>query len=83
MPISRNVKAFLGLIGYYRNHINHYVDMTHTLKTFVRKDGQYSWTESYERAFKELKICLQRPAILVCPDPSKLCYFFTDASKYC
>ena len=35
------------------------------------------------RAFIELKICLQRPPILIYPDASKPYHLFTDTSKYC
>ena len=36
-----------------------------------KKNAQYSWTESHQRAFKELKACLHKPPIFIYPDPSK------------
>ncbi|GBM35623.1 Retrovirus-related Pol polyprotein from transposon 297 [Araneus ventricosus] len=59
VPTAKSqVKAFLGLAGYY----NHYIPMfssivaplTETLKGRLRK-GKINWTEECTRAFKELK----------------------------
>ena len=86
MPPSQNIKElrqFLGLTGYYRNHINHYADITNSLTKLLKKDEPYIWTEIHINSFSELKTCLQSPPILIHPDLHKPYFLFTDVSKNC
>ena len=81
---SKNTKEpwqFLRCGSYYRNHINHYADITHILKRLLRKDEPYIWTKNHQNAFAELKWYLQ-PPILTYIDPNKPHFLFTNASKY-
>ena len=86
MPPPQNIKElrqFPSLTGYYRNHINHNVDITNSLTKLLKKDQPYIWTEIYKKSLSELKNCLQSPQILVNLDLNKPYFLFTDASKYC
>ena len=68
-------------MGYYRNPINHYADITNVLTRHVKKDQTYLCTEIYPKAFSELKGCLQTPLILINPELNKPYFALTDASK--
>ena len=84
MPPPQSIKElsqFLGLTGYYRNHISHYVYIINTLTYLIGKDSPYNRKESHQTTFTYVKRCLERPPILIDPDPSKPYYVFTDASK--
>ena len=76
-------QQFLGLTGYYRNHINHYADTIHTLTHLTRKAEANTWIDPHQKAFTDFKRYLQRLPILIYPDPSKPCYLFMDATMYC
>ena len=49
------LRQVTGHTGNYRNPISHHVDIIHTPTHFLRKDAEYTWTESHQRAFPELK----------------------------
>lgn len=71
MPAPRNVtevRAFLGLIGYYRRFICNFSDRAKALNLLLHKDQQWTWTEPQQAAFMELKHCLLLPPILKRPD---------------
>ena len=66
MPSTQNVKdlrQFLGCISYYRNCINHYADITHTLTKLLKNDLLYLWTEPHQKVFVELNNYLPSPTI--------------------
>ena len=80
-PKYKKIRQFLVLTGYYRNHINHYVDIINTLIKLLKKNKSYLWTELHKRAFLELH-CLQTPLVLISLDPSKPYFLLTDASNH-
>ena len=48
MPVPRTakgVKQFLGLIGYYRKFIPHFVDISRPLTKLTRHNISFKWTE--------------------------------------
>ena len=74
MPFRQNIKElrqFLGLTGYYRNHINHYGIIPHTLTALIIKDKPYSWTEKHQNALIVFKGCLQKLLIILHSNPRK------------
>ena len=78
----KEVKQFLGLVGYYRKFIPRYADITRPLNALMRKDTEFEWTDICQRSFDLLKAMVSEEPILVYPDPSKPYVLFTDASKY-
>ena len=79
---SKEVKQFLGLVGYYRKYIPQYADIARPLNALTRKDTAFEWADICQRSFDLLKAMVSEEPILVYPDPSKPYVLFTDASKY-
>ena len=78
----KEVKQFLGLVGYYRKLIPRYADIVRPLNALTRKDVAFVWTDICQKSFELLKTMVSEEPILVYPDPSKPYVLFTDASKY-
>ena len=85
MPAPRNpkeVKQFLGLVGYDRKFVPRFADISRVLTHLMKKDVEFKWTPEYENCFHILKECLQQAPILKYPDPQVSNTLYTDASKY-
>ena len=78
----KEVKQFLGLVGYYRKFIPRYADIARPLNALTRKDVDFKWTDICQKLFELLKTMVSEEPILVYPDPSIPYILFTDASKY-
>ena len=71
MPTPRTpkeIKQFLGLIGYYRKFIPKFSDVARPL---TKKDVPYEWTPECTKTFEMLKNLLIQEPILKYPDPGK------------
>ena len=79
---SKEVKQFLGLVGYYRKFILRYADIARPLNALTRKDTEFVWTDVCQKSFDLLKVMVSEEPILVYTDPSKPYVLFKDASKY-
>ena len=85
MPAPRNpkeVKQFLGLVGYYRKFVPRFTDISRVLTHLTKKDVEFKWTPECENCFQILKEFLQKVPILKYPDPQGKYTLYTDASKY-
>ena len=85
MPRPKNqkeVKQFLGLIGYYRKFVPRFADISRVLNKLTRKDEEFKWTPECDKCFNMLKDYLQEAPILRYPDPEARYVLYTDASKY-
>ena len=85
MPLPKTpkeMKQFLGLIGYYRKFIPRFSDLTRPLNTLTRKNEEFEWTQKCQESFELLKHSLMTDPILVYPDPNHPYVLVTDASKY-
>ena len=85
MPAPRNpkeVKQFLGLVGYYRKFVPRFADISRVLTHLTKKDVEFKWTPEYKNCFQILKEFLQQAPILRYPDPQASYTLYTDASKY-
>ena len=85
MPVPRNpkeVKQFLGLVGYYRIFVPRFADISRVLTHLTKKDLEFEWTPEGENCFQILKEYLQQAAILRYPDPQASYTLYTEASKY-
>ena len=78
----KEVKQFLGLIGYYRKFVPRFLDLAQPLNALTRKDVVFEWTPICQESFKLLKAILKMEPILMYPDPNLPYVLFTDASKY-
>ena len=85
MPTPRSpkeVKQFLGLVGYYRKFIPRFADISRVLTHLTKKDMEFKWTPECKNCFQILKEFLQQAPILRYPDPQASYTLYTDASKY-
>ena len=85
MPVPKNakqVKQFLGLVGYYRKFVPRFADISRILTKLTRKDKEFKWTPECDKCFHMLKDYLQEAPILRYPDPAASYTLYTDASKY-
>ena len=78
----KEVKQFLGLIGYYRKFVPHFSDLARPLNALTRKETVFEWTQICQESFELLKTSLMSEPILTYPDPNLPYVLFTDASKY-
>ena len=78
----KEVRQFLGLVGYYRKFVPKFADIARPLTNLTKLDVPYEWTNRCQEAFEFLKQMLLKEPILKYPDPSKPYTLFTDASKF-
>ena len=80
--IPKEVKQFLGLVGYYRKFVPRFADISRVLTQLTKKDVEFKWTPECEKHFLILKEFLQQAPILRYPDPQGSYTLYTDTSKY-
>ena len=81
MTIS-DLRAFLGLAGYYRRFIAFFSAIALPLTALLKKDKAYVWNDEAERAFKKLKWAVQHAPVLVTPRQDLDFVVTTDASGF-
>ena len=84
-PSPKNVKdvrAFLGFVGYYRRYIKDFSKIAQPLTALTRKDIPFQWTKECSEAFEQLKQKLLEPPVLSHPrfDEHSQFVLQTDAS---
>ena len=79
---AKQVKQFLGLVGYYRKFVPRFADISRPLTKLTKKNEPYNWTTECDKCFHMLKNYLQEAPILKYPDPEADYILYTDASKY-
>ena len=80
---KKDVRAFLGLVGYYRKFIPHFSTVAVTLTDLTRKAAPtvVQWNSRCQKAFDTLKNSLCESPLLHGPDFSKQFILQTDASE--
>ena len=78
----KEIKQFLGLVGYYRKFIPRFADIARPMTNLTKQDIPFEWTVQCQAAFEMLKEAIITSPILKYPDPNKGYTLFTDASKY-
>ena len=80
----KEVRAFLGLVGFYRRFIRGFssiaLPLTELTKTVT--GAPYSWGDRQQRAFDALKLALKTAPILRLADPDRPYVVHTDASGF-
>ena len=83
-PVSKKeVRAFLGLAGYYRRFVPHFATIAEPLTELTKgkNPDQVKWNERCGEAFRKLKELLSTPPILKVAEPNKQYVLQTDASE--
>ena len=78
----KEVKQFLGFIGYYRKFIPRFSGLARPLNALTRKNVKFEWTHVCQESFNLLKASLMTEPILTYPNPNLPYVLFTNASKY-
>ena len=76
----KQVRAFLGLVGYYRKFINGSAKVAKPLTLLTRQQVKFEWTPNHQTAFEHLKNAIVQAPILHHPNPNKTYIVYTDAS---
>ena len=82
------LKSFLGMAGYMREHVDHYVDIVHPLQTIVThyskrlKKTKIEWTPELLEAFALVKQAIANVHTLHHRNENYPLRLYTDASKY-
>ena len=82
LTTKKHVRSFLGLVGYYRNNIPAFAEISAPLSDLLKKgkSEQEQWNEVQERAYSLLKEYLLEEPVLKLSDLTKLFVLRTDAS---
>jgi hypothetical protein len=84
-PLPRNVpdvRAFLGLAGYYWSFIQNFASLSKPLTQLTRKDAKFCWSEPQQISFDVLKEVLTSDSVLAHPEFDKPFILSCDASNY-
>ena len=84
-PEPRDVsqlRAFLGMLNYYRRFIPDAATVLEPLHQLLRKGTNWQWLEEQKTAFEKAKELLQSAELLVHFDPRKELILASDASEY-
>ena len=76
------VRAFMGLSGYYRRFIKDFSTIAAPLYDLTRKESEFRWTTECQEAFDELKRRLVDEPILALPSDDRTYVLDTDASDF-
>ena len=77
---SKQVRAFLGLVGYYRKFIKGFAKVAKPLTLLTRQQVKFEWTPNHQTAFEHLKNAIVQVPILHYPNPNKTYIVYTDTS---
>ncbi|KAK1680919.1 hypothetical protein QYE76_041767 [Lolium multiflorum] len=75
------VRAFLGLAGYYRRFVEGFSSIARPMTQLLKKDKKFEWTDKCVESFQQLKSRLTSAPILIMPDITKPFDVYCDASK--
>ena len=83
-PRPRNLtelRSFVGLASYYRDHIRSFASIARPLHVLTRKGARFEWTEAQETAFNQLKELLTSAPVLSAPMDTGTFILDADASN--
>ncbi|KAK1677859.1 hypothetical protein QYE76_038707 [Lolium multiflorum] len=75
------VRAFLGLAGYYRRFVEGFSSIARPMTQLLKKDKKFEWTDKCEESFQQLKSRLTSASILIMSDITKSFDVYCDTSK--
>lgn len=77
---AKDIKAFLGLTGYYRRFTPGYADATIPLIELLKKGKKFNWLPCHQEAFTTVKNLFKNNMHLFHPDNKGTFVLYTDAS---
>ena len=84
---AKDLRRFLGLANYFRDHVRHYAGMERPMWDILTKHDKskkFQWSELTERGFREMQVAICNCAKLyfLQDDPDAQIILRTDASDY-
>ena len=79
---QKDIKVFLGLIGYYRKFIQDFAKLAKPLTILLKKDMPFEWGTEQQDSFDKFKQILTHQPILQYPDFNREFILTTDASNH-
>ena len=76
----KQVRAFLGLVGYYRKFIKGFAKIAKPLTLLTRQQVKFDWTPEHHTTFLHLKEAIVQAPILHYSNPNKKYIVYTDTS---
>ena len=76
----KQVRAFLGIVGYYRKFIKGFAKIAKPLTLLTSQQVKCDWTLEHHTTFLHLKEAIVQASILHYPNPGKKYIVYTDAS---
>ena len=76
----KQVRAFLGLVGYYNKFIKGFAKIAKSLTLLTRQQVKFDWIPEHHTAFLHLKEVIVQAPILHYPNPEKWYIVYTDTS---
>ena len=78
--MSKQVHAFLGLVGYYRKFIRNFEKIAKPLTLLTHQQAKFEWTPIHHHAFITLKESVIQVPMLCYPSPKKCYIIYADES---
>ena len=78
----KNVRSFLGHVGYYRHFIKYFSKIASPLYTLLTKESEFIWTPKCSEAFLQLQKLITTAPVLKGPDWSIPFHIHIDASDH-
>ena len=78
---QRELRRFLGLVGFYRAHVPRFSLIARPLHDLLRKSSTFHWDGAHETAFHRLRETLMSRPVLTIPTETSSFTVRTDASK--
>ena len=78
----KDVRAFLGLSGYYRKFIKNYAQIVNPIHKLTKKDAPFIWDENKQNDFEMLKQALVSYPVLAYLQYDKPFRLYTDARAF-
>src|SRR6202035_541985 len=79
---QHDVRAFLGLAGYYRRFIDNFSQIAAPLTDLLRDDMPFEWSERQQHSMEQLKEAITTAPTLIVPDLNQPFIVHSDASGY-
>ena len=77
---AKDVRSFLGLAGFYQRFVKNFANIAAPLTALLKKTAKWSWTDTQQKAFEDLKKELHSSTELTYPDFAKDFILHMDAS---
>jgi hypothetical protein len=79
---TRDVRAFMGAVGYYRRFIPQFAEPVAVLAKLLKKNERFHWEREHQEAMDKLKKLMASAPVLRPPDFTKPFLVVTDACDF-